>query len=88
MIVQLVMQMVNATVELYQLNGIPLDQINKTHTAVANIGIDSYTVSTTTSNASSNQGGSAVVATENAMMDGLQTLLPTIQLPDTGFLQQ
>ena len=76
--------LVNATVELYQLNGIPLDQINKTHTAVANTDIDTYTVSTTTSaTSSSNQGGSVVVATENAQIDGLQTLLPAIQLPDT-----
>ena len=37
-----------ATVELYQLNGIPLTEINKTHTNIANIGIDTYTVTTTT----------------------------------------
>ena len=37
-----------ATVELYQLNGIPLTQVNKTHTAIANNRIDSYTVATTT----------------------------------------
>ncbi len=76
--------LVNATVELYQLNGIPLDQINKTHTALANTDIDTYTVSTTTqATSSSNQGGSVVVATENSQADGLQTLLPAIQLPDT-----
>ena len=77
-----------ATVELYQLNGIPLDQVNKTHTALANIGIDSYTVSTTTAPSSGtgdqNQGGSAVVATENAQMDGIQTLVPTLLYPETG----
>ena len=73
-----------ATVELYQLNGIPLTQVNKTHIALANIGIDSYTVATTTAaNATSNQGGTAVVATENAMLDGTQTLLPTVTFPDT-----
>ena len=73
-----------ATVELYQLNGIPLDQVNKTHTAIANNRIDSYTVATTTqATSSSNQGGNAVVATENAMMDGMQTLLPTVTFPDT-----
>ena len=74
-----------ATIELYQLNGIPLDQINKTHAGtLSNIGIDTYTVSTTTpATSSSNQGGSAVVATENAQMDGLQTLVPTIVYPDT-----
>ena len=74
-----------ATVELYQLNGIPLDQINKTHTALANILVDSYTVSTSVAaNATSNQGGSAVVVTENAMMDGGKILLPVVQFPDTG----
>ena len=36
----------------------PLTQINKTHTAIANTDIDTYTVSTTTtSTSSSNQGG-------------------------------
>jgi len=73
-----------ATVELYQINGIPLDQINKTHTAIANNRIDSYTVPTSTAaTSSSNQGGTAVVATENAQMDGVQTLLPTVTFPDT-----
>ena len=73
-----------ATVELYQLNGIPLTQVNKTHTALGNIQIDSYTLATTTAaNSSSNQGGNAVVATENAMIDGTQTLLPTVTFPDT-----
>ena len=73
-----------AEVQLYQLNGIPLDQVNKTHTALANIRIDSYTVATATAaTSSSNQGGSLVVATENAMIDGTQTLLPTVTFPDT-----
>tara|TARA_X000000950_G_scaffold55636_1_gene66777 strand:+ start:51 stop:1511 length:1461 start_codon:yes stop_codon:yes gene_type:complete len=73
-----------STVELYQLNGIPLTQINKTHIALANIGIDTYTVATSTAaTSSSNQGGNAVVATENAGLDGCQLLLPTVVLPDT-----
>ena len=37
-----------ATVEFYQILGTPLDQINKTHTSIGNIGIDSYTISVTT----------------------------------------
>ena len=78
----------NSIVELYQLNGIPLTQINKTHTALANIGIDSYTVATATAPSSNtgdqNQGGSAVVVTENAMMDGMQTLVPAMLYPETG----
>ena len=72
-------------VELYQLNGIPLTEINKTHTAVANTSIDSYTITTTT-NADSTVsvgGGNSVEVTENAQMDGMQTLVPTIVHPDT-----
>ena len=34
----------NTTVELYQINGVPLTEINATHTAIDNIGIDSYTI--------------------------------------------
>ena len=37
-----------ATVELYQILKTPLDQINKTHTSIANIQMDSYTISVTT----------------------------------------
>jgi hypothetical protein len=32
-----------AKLEFYVINGVPLTEINKTHTAIANIGIDSYT---------------------------------------------
>ena len=73
-----------ATVELYQLNGVPLTEINKTHTAVANTMIDSYTITTTT-NADATVtvgGGNIATATENAQMDGMQTLIPTIVHPD------
>ena len=74
-----------AAIELYELNGIPLTEVNKTHNAIANIGIDSYTVSTTTAaNADGTGGGSSVTATENAQMDVIQTLVPTIELPDTS----
>jgi len=73
------------TVALYQLNGIPLTEVNKTHNALANIGIDSYTVSTTaTATADGTGGGSSVTATENAQMDQIHTLLPTVELPDTS----
>jgi hypothetical protein len=74
-----------ATVELYQLNGIPLTQINKTHSAIANIGIDSYTIATTAAggNSPGTGGGSSVTATENASMDVVQPFVPTIEFPDT-----
>src|SRR6056300_1013460 len=74
-----------AAIELYELNGIPLTEVNKTHNSISNIGIDSYTVSTTAAaNADGTGGGSSVTATENAQMDVIQTLVPTIELPDTS----
>ena len=75
-----------STVELYQLNGIPLDHINKTHEAVANTKLDSYTITlqSTNANVSANGGGSSVTASENAQMDSMQTLLPTVEFPDTS----
>ena len=36
------------TVELYMIQSVPLTEINKTHTAIANIGMNSYTVSMST----------------------------------------
>ena len=74
-----------ATVELYQLNGIPLTEINKTHTSIGNTMIDTYTITTSTAADAtvSVGGGNSIVATENAQMDGMQTLIPTIVHPDT-----
>jgi hypothetical protein len=66
------------------LSGIPLTEINKTHVALQDIQIDSYTVSTTAS-ASGNitGGGTSVTATENALIDTMQTLVPVIEHPNT-----
>jgi hypothetical protein len=73
-----------ATVELYQINNVPLTEINKTHTSISNIGIDSYVISlTTASDTDSTSGGTSITATENAMMDGIQTLVPVVEHPDT-----
>jgi hypothetical protein len=72
-------------IELYEINGIPLTEVNKTHNLLGNIGIDSYTLTTTTAaNADGTGGGSGVFATENAQMDVVQTLVPTVELPDTS----
>jgi hypothetical protein len=69
---------------LYQINGIPLTEVNKTHTTIGDIRVDSYTVSTSTSATSSGvSGGVEATATENAQMDVLQTLVPTIEHPNT-----
>ena len=57
--VQLLQFMLNgATVELYQINNVPLTEINKTHTSISNIGIDSYVIATSTqSDTASTSGG-------------------------------
>ena len=79
-----------ATVELYMINSVPLTEINKTHTAIANIGIDSYTISTTTSasisgaSTTAQVGGVSVYATENYRYETVKTLIGTMELPDTS----
>ena len=78
-----------ATVEFYMLHGVPLTEINKTHNALANINIDSYTVTLTTSpvisggSTTAQNGGSEVIATENAIFDTGNTQLGTLKLPKT-----
>ena len=78
-----------ATVELYMINSVPLTEINKTHTAIANIGIDSYTISTTTSasisgaSTTAQVGGISVYATENYRYETVKTLIGTLELPGT-----
>ena len=61
-----------SVVELYQLHKVPLIEINKTHTSIGNIDIDSYSITLTSSpafdggaGASSENGGVVVTATEN-----------------------
>jgi hypothetical protein len=78
----------DATVEFYQVYRVPLTEINKTHTAVANVGIDSYTItSTTTPDVGTSDvaqvGGKVITATENALMDYFSTIIATLELPDT-----
>ena len=74
------------TVELYMIHEIPLTEINKTHTSISNVGIDSYTITTTTNaatNGDGTSGGNSVTATENAMADVIQPFLPIVEFPDT-----
>ena len=79
-----------ATVEFYMLHGVPLTEINKTHTALGNIGIDSYTVTLSTTpqisggSTTAQNGGDKVVASENAMMDTGNTQLGHLKLPKTN----
>jgi hypothetical protein len=79
-----------ATIELYMISSVPLTEINKTHTAIANIGIDSYTVSSSTSasisgaSTTAQVGGVSVYATENYRYETVKTLIGTMELPDTS----
>ena len=78
-----------ATVYLYQAHKVPFTEINKTHTAIANPEIDSYTVTLSTtpvtdgSASVSEFGGTAVTATENAILDYMQTMVKSLELPHT-----
>jgi hypothetical protein len=64
-----------APVELYQIHKVPLYDINKTHTDIANIDMDSYTIVLSTTpvvdgaGSTSTFGGSVATATENAQYD-------------------
>ena len=78
-----------ATVELFMIHKVPLYEINKTHTAIANIGMDSYTITLSTTpvienNATAEFGGSSVTATENSMMDTMKTIIGALELPNTS----
>ena len=78
-----------ATIELYQLAEVPLTEINKTHTAIANIDMDSYTVTLTTAPTVSGAsiiatvGGINTYATENYRFERFKTQISALQLADT-----
>ena len=85
-----------ATVELYQIHKVPLYDINKTHTAIANIDMDSYTIVLSTTpvvdgaGSTSTFGGSVATATENAQYDlsttNMGLLVPSRTSLTGGFL--
>ena len=77
-------------IELYQVLGTPLTEINKEHTAIANIGTDYYTISLTTAptisggSTSAEIGGTEVYASENYRYETIKTALSLLELPDTS----
>ena len=79
-----------ATVELYMLHGIPLNEINNTHTSIGNIEINSYTIETSTaptvtgSVTTIRAGGNNVYATENYRYETFKTALDVVEIPKTG----
>ena len=78
-----------ATIELYQLAEVPLTEINKTHAAIANIDIDSYTVALTTSptvggaSTIAEVGGTNTYASENYRFETFRTQISALELPQT-----
>ena len=80
-----------ATVELYQILGTPLDQVNKTHTAIGNIDTNSYTVTVTTaptitgadSTPTAQLGGNDVYASENYRFETIRSIVGALELPNT-----
>ena len=81
-----------SVVELYQINKTPLTEINKIHTAIDNIGIDSYTIGLTTAPTVSGSstitavGGTNVYASENYRYETIRTTVQTLDLPGTDIL--
>ena len=82
-----------ATVELYMLHKIPFTEINTTHTSIGNIGIDSYTITVTSSAAidstgttHAQNGENSVTATENILYDVSKSQIRGIELPGTNIV--
>ena len=73
----------DSIVELYMFAGIPLIEINKTHTAVAGVELDSFLLETPTTNATSTTrgGGDAVRITKNILADVVQPVIEHQLLP-------
>ena len=76
----------NSIVELYMIGGIPLYEINKTHTALISVPeLDSFQVTTTTTATSTvSSGGAGVQCTKNISMDVMQPVLQMMELPKTA----
>ena len=80
----------NSIVELYMIGcsaatGIPLTEINKTHTALTSVPeLDAFQITTTTPAASTvSSGGSGVQCTKNISMDVMQPVIQMMELPST-----
>ena len=75
------------------LGGVPIDSLNKTFTAIKEIGIDSFCVtpdvsayhfvSGYTAPASTVSGGSVATSTRNYYFDTLHTMIPSVQFKNT-----
>ena len=72
-------------IECYNLDGIPLTEINKTHTGIQNPTIDSYEITTTSiARLGIVSGGTKTVATQNIQYEILVPQIERMLLPKTG----
>jgi hypothetical protein len=75
-------------VECYNLNGIPLTQLNKIHT-VTNPTLDSYVIiAASVATSSLNAGGSDVFATQNIPYENLYCNVQTLVLPEMNIISR
>ncbi len=66
------------------LAGIPLSEINTTHTSISDIEIDSYCITTTaTAVGSISAGGKSVLVTRNVPFDVIHPIIPVLDFPET-----
>ena len=78
-----------STVEFYVLHSVPLTEINKTHTSLGNINIDSYTLTLTSApvisgaSTTAENGGTTTVATENAVYNVGHCNIATLEVENT-----
>ncbi|AFB15365.1 hypothetical protein RW01021201_089 [Synechococcus phage S-RIM8] len=71
-------------VECYNLDGIPLIEINKTHEGITSPTLDTYDIATTSiANLGINAGGGNVIASQNIPYEILVPQLQTLTLPKT-----
>ena len=79
-------------VELYEIFGVSLTEINKEHTSIGNIGTDYYTITLTTAptitggSTTAEIGGIAVYASENYRYELIKTSIATLELPETSIV--
>lgn len=73
-------------VQLYEVNGIKLSEVNKTHTSLHAYGMDYYvlTLATSTADTASVFGGNEVYATQNALANSYQLMVPTTTTNNTS----
>ena len=80
----------STVIELYMIAGIPLTQLNKTHTGIANIEMNSYTVTSTASASISGDsdtaevGGTAVKASENYRYELVKPMVSYMEMEKTN----